>query len=71
MTLMYICSFNLFLINILSGERARPYKSIIPAGSTKNNVGDRVVDDVISKCTWNINVMQDQLLSYDLKWLIN
>lgn len=48
-------------------ERERPYKSIPAAGSTNNNVGDRVVNDVISKRTWNINVKQDQLLCYDLK----
>ncbi|KAF7814084.1 60S ribosomal protein L18a-like protein [Senna tora] len=36
-------------------------------GSTKNNVFDRVVNDIIGKGTWNIKIMQDQLLCCNLK----
>lgn len=36
--------------------------------STNNNIGDTVLNDIFSKGARNINVIQDQLLCFNLKW---
>jgi hypothetical protein len=47
-------------------EIERPCESIA-AGSTNDNVADGVVSGKINKCTWNVNVMEDHLLCFNLK----
>lgn len=51
-------------------ERDRPQNSI-PAGSTHNNIANGMFTDIVNKCTWNINVMDDCLLCNYLKMAKN
>lgn len=47
-------------------ESDKPHNRI-PVGSTHNNIANGVFTDMVNKCIWNINIMDDYLLCNYLK----
>lgn len=55
---------------ILQEDVERPCNSI-PMGSTDDDIGDWIVSNIIDKCAWNVNVMENHLLCFYLKCSIH
>nr|AAY53534.1 CCH-03 [Bruguiera gymnorhiza] len=45
----------------------RPCKNT-PVGSTDDNVGDGVGNNIVNKCPWNVSILNHNFLCFNLKF---